>query len=605
MKKKNYNLDLCVIFSGLSGEGIQFMGHHFCYILYKKKFFIKTLNEIPSEIFSPTKQISDISNFIIRFSNKNIISYEKKTNIIIVTNYLSLKKNINNIENNCFFIIDFNQNNLNLLKNDKKLFLKLKTKKKFIFNSSNYINYNLLIKYKIKLSYIKFLKNSFLLGLLLYILNISKKYSLEYFKKKVKIKNILLINYLILKLGIKIGKKKIKNNKLYINVNNNKNKYKLINGNYGIVLGIISAAIKYNVNIFYASYPITPATTIHKYLYKYKKICNIKILEAEDEISSICSSIGASFSGKIGITATSGPGMSLIQESLGLAFMLELPLIVINVQRGGPSTGLPTKLEQSDLMQAIYGRHGEAPIPVLAISSIKNCFRILLYALKISIEFMTPVIILSDILISNNLCLWKISEYKKYKKLNIIKKNIKNNFFKRNKNYTKEWNYPGKKKNIYKNYCIGGLEKNFLNDNNNMYHEKMVNIRQKKINSISKYFKKFYIFNGKKNGKILIISWGSTYEIIKESIKFLLKKKYKIGFIHLECIYPFPYKIIDKISKNFKFLIIFELNNKQLFYIIKSYCNKLNNKKIFFIKKIKGIPFTKKEIIYKIKKKYI
>ncbi|WGH27094.1 MAG: 2-oxoacid:acceptor oxidoreductase family protein [Candidatus Shikimatogenerans bostrichidophilus] len=606
---------LTIALSGFSGEGIQFMGNHLSYILYKKNFFLKTFSEIPSEIFSPKKDITDISNFIIKFSNKNIISYYNKIDILIVTNYLSLKKNIKNIKNNSIIIIDNNKKKFNY-------FLKKKFKKNkiIIFNSLKLINFKILKKYKInRLSLILKFKNSLLLGIILYILNISKKYSLEYFKKKIKKKNILLINYFFLKLGFNYAKKKINKKYIFIkkknNNNNKKKKYKLINGNYGLVLGLISGSIKYNINIFYSSYPITPATNIYKYFNFYKKICNIKILEAEDEISSICSAIGSSFTGRIGIVATSGPGMSLMQESLGLAVMLELPLIIINVQRAGPSTGLPTKLEQSDLMQAIYGRHGESPLPVFSISSIKNSFRISLYAFKISIEFMTPVIILSDIYISNNLCLWNIFEHKNYKNKNFKKKNINiinknNNFFLRNKYYVKKWYYPGYnyklKKKINYEHCIGGLEKNFKNDNisyNNKNHQKMIKIRQKKINNIiKKYNNNFFIFKGYKKGNILIISWGSTYEIIKESISNLLKKKYKIGFLHIECIYPLQYKKINKIINNFNKIIFFEINNKQLLYIIKSYC-KIKNK-IFNFNKIQGIPFTKEEIINKIKNIY-
>ncbi|WGH26065.1 MAG: 2-oxoacid:acceptor oxidoreductase family protein [Candidatus Shikimatogenerans bostrichidophilus] len=616
---KNKN-DITIILSGMSGEGIQFMGNNLCYILYKNNFFFKTFNEIPSEILSPKKDFYDISNFIIRFSNKKIISYENEIDILIVTNYFSLVKNIKNIKKKCIIIADFNNKNNYLLKKNKKILLIIKKNIFLNINSLKYLNI-ILKKNKIKkISILDKIKNSFLLGILLYILNLKKKKILNFFKKKIKKKKYIYLNYLIFKKGFNLFKKKKKIKKFNIKKNKiNKKKYiyKIINGNYGIVLGLISGSKKYNIKIYYSSYPITPATNIYKYFNIYKKICNIKIFNYEDEISSICSSIGASFTGRIGITATSGPGMSLIQESLGLAVILELPLIIINVQRAGPSTGLPTKLEQSDLMQSIYGRHGEAPIPVLAISSIKNSFKISLYAFKIAIEFMTPVIILSDIYISNNLSLLNILEYKKYKNINFKEKNIKlinneNNLFKRNKYYTKKWYLPGynykfKKKYNNKEHCIGSLEKNFINDNvsyNNKNHEKMIKIRQKKINSIiKKYNNKFFIFKGYKKGKIIIISWGSTYEIIKESIYYLIKKKYKISLLHLECIYPLNYININKIIDKFKKILILELNNKQLFYIIKYYCN-FFKKKLYYFNKIQGIPFNKKEIINNIKKIY-
>ncbi|MDH3004340.1 MAG: 2-oxoacid:acceptor oxidoreductase family protein [Candidatus Shikimatogenerans sp. JK-2022] len=569
-----YN-DINIILSGFSGEGIQFMGYHLSYVLYKTNFYIKTYNNIPSEIYSPTKTITDISEFIIRFSKKKIISYYKfKRTILIVTNYLSLKKNIKYIKKNSLLILDFNKKNYLLLKNDIKINKIIQKTKKIYLNSKKYIKYNILIEYKIKkLSDINLYKNSILLGILLYILNIPIKYSKFFFKKKNKKKNIYLLNYYLLKLGFKIGVSKIKY-KINLKINNilSNKKYKIINGNLGIVLGLISSSLFYNIGIFFSSYPITPSITISKYLKKNINNINIKFFEAEDEISAICTSIGASiYNNKyIGVTATSGPGMSLLQESLGLAVVLEIPLIIINVQRVGPSTGYPTKLEQSDLMQAIYGRHGEAPIPVFALNNINNTIKLIYYIFKISLELMTPIIVLSDIYISSNLSLWKINKYKLFKK--------KNYKIKVNKKLISNYS-----KNKFK--CIGGLIKNIN------LHKKQIKKRQNKINYIlNKYINLTYIYKGNKKGKILVISWGSNYEIIKESIYILINKKYKIGYLHLISIYPLPSKIIEKISKNYNKIIIFELNNKQLIYIIKSYCKiyidiKSNNK-------LTGDPFT-------------
>ncbi|MDH3005113.1 MAG: 2-oxoacid:acceptor oxidoreductase subunit alpha, partial [Candidatus Shikimatogenerans sp. JK-2022] len=271
-------------------------------------------------------------------------------------------------------------------------------------------------------------------------------------------------------------------------------------------------------------------------------------------------------------------GMSLLQETLGLAVVLEIPLLIINVQRVGPSTGFPTKLEQSDLMQSIYGRHGEAPIPVFSINKINNTIEIIYRIIKISLELMTPIIILSDIYISNNLSLWNKKKYKILKKRKVkIKKKLILNFNKK------------------KLECIGGL----VNNINKHYY--IIKKRQNKINFIiKKYIKLTYIFKGCKKGNVLVISWGSTYEIIKKSIYILNKNKLKIGYLHLICLYPLPYNIIENISKNYNNIIIFELNNKQLLYLIKSYCK--ININIHFFNKMKGVPFTILEIIYNIKK---
>ncbi|WGH25473.1 MAG: 2-oxoacid:acceptor oxidoreductase family protein [Candidatus Shikimatogenerans bostrichidophilus] len=557
--------DLSIILTGYSGEGIQYIGHHFCYILYKKKINFKTFIEIPSEINSPIKEKENISNFIIRFSNKKIISYYNKAFLLLTTNYNSLKKNINNIKKKAIIILYFDNYNKNLLKNDKKLLFKIKKKKIIYINSLKYIKNKFLIKKKISLSKKKFIKNTLILGFLFYYFNLfDKKLSYKFFFKK-KNKNIALLNYKILKLSLKIAKKKIKN-KIKIK-SNYKKKRNIINGNYSIVIGLLYFSIKSKLGLFYSSYPITPSTTINDYFKKIKKNFNIIINDSEDEISAICSSIGASLSGKkLGIVATSGPGMSLIQESLGLAVVLEVPLIIINVQRAGPSTGLPTKIEQSDLMQSIYGRHGEAPIPIIAINNIKNVYKIIILSCKLSIKFKTPIIILSDSFISNNLILFKFKKYK----IKVLK-------FKKLINKT-----------------IGGLS-----DINK--HQKKIKKRQKKINLIKKKIKKTlqYIFYGKKSGSLLIIGWGSTYEIIKETVKILLKK-YKIGYIHFILIYPLNYNILDKIYKNYNKILIIELNNKQFIYIIKSFCKKL--KKIYSYNQINGEPLKIKKLIYYIKK---
>ncbi|WGH25339.1 MAG: 2-oxoacid:acceptor oxidoreductase family protein [Candidatus Shikimatogenerans bostrichidophilus] len=574
------NNDISIILSGYSGEGIQHMGYHLSYIIYKNNYYIKTFSDIPSEIFSPTQKITDISEFIIKFSRKKIISYFKtKYCILLSTNYLSLKKNIDKIKNKGVIIIDFDKKNYNFLKNDKILLKRIKKKRYIKLNSVNYINFSLLIKYKIKkLSNINLLKNSLFIGFLVFYFNLSKKYSIYFLKKKFKNKNIFFLNYYLFKIGIKIGEKKklfYKNNTKIAKKEIAKN-YKIINGNLGIVLGIISSSIKYKIGIFYSSYPITPSITITKYLIKNKNYIDLKIFNAEDEISAICTSIGASINIKklLGIIATSGPGMSLIQESLGFAVVLEIPLLIINVQRVGPSTGFPTKLEQSDLMQSIYGRHGEAPIPVFSINKINNTIHIIYNIIKISLELKTPIIVLSDIYIANNLSLWNKIKYKnlKYKKIK-IKSVINKKKFK----------------------CLGGLVKNIDK------HHEVIKKRQNKINLIIKnYINITYILKGNKNGNILVISWGSTYEIIKESIYFLIKKKYKIGYLHLICLYPLPSNLIEKISKKYNKIIIFELNNKQLFYIIKSYCK--INIKLYNVNKMTGYPFTKLEIIKNIKK---
>lgn len=575
---------LNILFAGNSGEGIQFLGKIFAYICTSLGNYISTFSDFPSEIRSPNNSKSGISVFKIQISNKKISYIGDKYDVFIVMNAFSLKKYLNKLKIGGIIIADISGFNKKQLKLAGYVENPLKNK--------NYIFYNIKIINKLNIKN----NNMFILGFLCWFYNISinqiqNLIKMKFFKKKIK------INLILLKAGFFFGKKNffLKEKKLKLISNLKLKNYININGNEGISLGLIAACKKANIKMFYSGYPITPASEIFSYLSNIK-INGIKTFQAEDEISAITSSIGASYSGHLGITGTSGPGMSLKQEGLGLCFMLELPLVVINVQRAGPSTGLPTKTEQSDLLQAFYGRHGECPIPILASKSPYNCFYISFIACKIAIEYMTPVIILSDGYIAN--C-YETCKIPKEKNLNKIKINYKKNIiyypYERNKNGVRYWVPPG---NIGFENIIGGLEKKHLTGNvstDKDNHEFMIKNRQNKINKIKKYLPIQKINIGQKKGKLLILSWGSTYGCITEAVKILIIKGYSVSSMHLEYIYPFP-NGIKEIIYNFEKILIPEINNGQLINIIR------NNFLIdpIALNKIKGIPFTISDIINKV-----
>lgn len=596
-KKNNY----IILFCGNSGDGIQFIGKQFTNTSVLVNNNVSTFTDFPTEIRPPKDTISGISGFQINFGNIKIKSEGDLCDILVAMNAASLKKNLIKLKNKGTIIIDnsgFTNKKLILAGYKNNPLDNIKNHKIDILNIIQHIN-SMLNLYPNNLKNIKISKNLFILGYIYKIFNFPTIYTEKYLKHRFinNHNNILDINLISLNNGYKYGIN-------YYNFNSKNikiiKKCKNINGNKAIALGLISASKKSNLDLFYSSYPITPASNIFNILSIYKSF-GIKIFQAEDEIAAATSAIGASYAGNIGVMATSGPGMSLIQESLGLAVILELPLVVINVQRAGPSTGIPTKTEQSDLMQALYGRNGESPIPVFSCRSPAHCFHMAFHAVKISIEHMTPVILLSDSYLANgsesyifpkesDLPIIKIPQY--------IKKNYKKYHpYCRNNLGVRPWIIPG-----MKNYehVIGSLEKDNLTgtvSHDSVNHQIMVKLRQRKINKISNYINNQIFTNiNYKNSILLIISWGSTYGVISTAVDKLINKFYPISHIHIDYIYPLPIGF-DKILEKFKKILVIELNNGQLSKFLKSYYN-IN---IYSFNKIQGIPFNIDEIIKKIK----
>ncbi|WP_212113318.1 2-oxoacid:acceptor oxidoreductase family protein [Candidatus Shikimatogenerans silvanidophilus] len=573
MKKNNFIL----LFSGKSGDGIQFIGNLFANNAIYNGYNIKTLSNFPSEIQTP-HYIQDNSSFQINFGIEKKVTYiGDKVDFLISMNFFSLKKNINKVKKNGIILLDdynFYPNNIKkILNNYSYNFLKIKNIIENIIINKSY--------FFIKSKLINKIKNIFILGFVCsYFYNNYKfiKPICRILLKNNLNKDLLNANIFFLKKGFNFGLKK---NKIKIEINNKielinkkkinnlikKNKLIYINGNEAISLGIIYACKKAKLNLFFSSYPITPSSSIIHFLFKNKNK-NIKIFQAEDEISAITSAIGASYAGSMGVTSTSGPGMSLKQEAIGLAIILELPLLIINVQRSGPSTGIPTKSEQSDLMQALYGRHGISSIPVFSSSSPSNCFEIAYNSIKVAIEKMTPVILLSEGILSNSSEKFFLPKLSKLENIKIFKKKTYKPYY-RNNNFVRPWIVPG---TYGLEHTIGSLEKEHITGKVSYEyknHNLMIKIREKKINYIYNY--NFYKKNiiGNDFGKILLIGWGSTYDIIISVINSLPKKdSYFISYIHINYINPFP-KWIKDVIFNFKKVIIIELNQGQLINIIR------------------------------------
>jgi 2-oxoglutarate ferredoxin oxidoreductase subunit alpha len=340
-------------------------------------------------------------------------------------------------------------------------------------------------------------------------------------------------------------------------------KYRNVTGNSALALGLIAAGQKSGLRLFFGSYPITPASDILHELSKYRRF-QVTTFQAEDEIAAICSAIGGSFGGALGMTASSGPGLALKTEAMGLALMTELPLVIINVQRGGPSTGLPTKTEQSDLFQAVYGRNGECPIPVIASRSPADCFEVAYEACKIAVDYRTPVILLSDGSIANGSEPWLLPD------LNALPK-IEPNFttdpagfmpYKRDEKLARPWVKPGTPGLEHR---IGGLEKDSLTGNvsyDPANHEKMVRTRAEKVRGIADHFPRTEAYYDQE-GDVLVIGWGGTYGSITQAVIEARSTGLKVGHVHLRHIFPLPNDLTDVVAR-YRVVLIPELNTGQL-----------------------------------------
>ncbi len=379
--------------------------------------------------------------------------------------------------------------------------------------------------------------------------------------------------------------------------------YRSIMGNQALVYGLIAASQKSGLSIFLGSYPITPASDILHDLSKYKSF-GVRTFQAEDEIAAITSAIGASYGGLLGVTSTSGPGMALKAEAMGLAVVLEIPLLICNIQRGGPSTGLPTKTEQSDLLQAYYGRNGECPMPIISASTPSDCFYAVYEAARIAIQHMTPVILLSDGYIANGAEPWKFPKAEDLPAIEVkFKKGLSEGEDKflpylRDEKLVRPWAIPGTPGLEHR---IGGLEKQNITGNVSYdpeNHQLMVKIRQEKVDRIADYIPLQKLDSGPEKGKLLVLGWGSTYGAIKSAVAELQYEGYPISHAHLRYMRPFP-KNLGSILKNFEQVLVPEINNGQLVKIIRDQ---------FFVdakayNKIMGIPITKTELVMKLREK--
>jgi len=604
--------DVVIKFAGDSGDGMQLTGQQFTNNTALLGIDLATFPDFPAEIRAPIGTVPGVSGYQLHFSSNKVFTPGDIADVLVAMNAAALKVNLKAIKPGGKIIVNidgFDSRNLRLanypdgvnpLENgslDSFEVIKIDVTKLTREALKEFTDLGVKERDRAK--------NMFVLGFIYWMYNRSLDNTISFLKEKFgKKESILQSNIKVLQAGYNYGETtetfttryKVEKAKMEPGL------YRSIMGNQSLAMGLVAASEKSGLQLFLGSYPITPASDILHDLSKYKAF-GVKTFQAEDEIAAIASAIGASYGGALGVTTTSGPGMALKTEAMGLAMMLEIPLVIVNIQRGGPSTGLPTKTEQSDLMQAYYGRNGEAPIPVISASTPSDCFEVAYEAVRIAVQHMTPVILLSDGYIANGAEPWKFPQSADLKPIEVKFKTKlddgeeKYQPYKRDEKLARPWAVPGTPGLEHR---VGGLEKqdvtgNISYDSDN--HQHMVKTRQAKVDKIADYIPLQKIDSGAEKGKVLILGWGSTYGAIKSAALELQAEGLAVSHAHIRYMRPFP-KNLGEIISNFDHVLIPEINNGQLVKIIRD--QYMVDAKAF--NKIMGVPITKGELVDAVKK---
>ena len=604
VKKNISEVDSATIrFAGDSGDGMQLTGSQFSDNTAIFGNDLATLPDFPAEIRAPKGSLAGVSSFQLQFSNKDIHTPGDDLDVLVAMNPAGLKVHLGDLKDNGMLIINtanFTSKNLKLAgyeENplDDELLEGYQAIKvdmtKLVATALEEIELSSKLKARST--------NMFALGLLYWLYGRSLDSSVNFIQKKfAKAPDIVEANIKALNAGYYYGEtlEVIKTTYRVNKAKFEKGKYRNIMGNNALAFGLLTAAQRSGLDLYYGGYPITPASDILHYLAQYKYF-GVKTFQAEDEIAGVVSAIGAAFAGDLAITATSGPGVALKSEALGLAVITELPLVLVNVQRGGPSTGLPTKTEQSDLNQAIYGRNGEAPMVVLAPATPADCFMMAYEACRIALKYMIPVILLSDGYIANGSEPWKIPDVNTLPDMEtriLKKKEGFAPFNHGNPDLARPWALPGTPGMEHR---IGGLEKweetgHVSYDPEN--HQKMVELRQEKVDIIARDLPLAKPF-GKESGDLLVIGWGGTHGALRSAVETAQSEGMSVSHLHLRHLNPLPQNLGEILVK-FQKVMIAELNLGQLANIIRA--------KFLVdavgLNKVQGKPFTQTEVFNKI-----
>jgi 2-oxoglutarate ferredoxin oxidoreductase subunit alpha len=591
-------------FAGDSGDGMQLTGTQFTNTSAVVGNDISTLPDFPAEIRAPAGSLPGVSGFQLNFSSQEIKTPGDQPNVLVAMNPAALKVNLPDLEEGGTLIVNtdgFTTENL-----------------KYANYASNPLEDSSLAGYRVHKLPISTLnmnalkgnvelsrkeidrsKNFFALGVLYWLYDRPMENTLDWIKNKFgKNPELAKANEIALRTGYNFADTTevftthytVKKAKIA------PGKYRKLTGNEATAIGFIAASQLAGRPLFYGSYPITPASDILHELSRHKSF-GVKTFQAEDEIAAVCAAIGASFAGQIGLTGTSGPGVALKQEAIGLAVMTELPLVIINVQRGGPSTGLPTKTEQADLFQAVWGRNGECPAIVIAPATPADCFHMAIEAVRLAFKYMSPVFYLSDGYLANGAEPWSIPEIESLPKIEVTFATDPATFMpyaRDPETLARPYALPGTPGLEHR---IGGIEKQHITGNVNYdpeNHHLMVRLRQEKVDRAVNDIPLVEVM-GEKTGKVLVLGWGSTYGSISSAVEKLQREGKSVSSAHLRHLNPFP-KNLGEVLAGFETVIIPEMNLGQLCTMIRA---KYLVDAVPF-SKVKGRPFQIREIVRKV-----
>ncbi|MFO7879572.1 MAG: 2-oxoacid:acceptor oxidoreductase subunit alpha [Bacteroidales bacterium] len=596
--------EVVVKFAGDSGDGMQLTGTQFSDASASLGNDLSTFPDFPSEIRAPQGTLAGVSGFQVRIGTKDIETPGDLADVLVAMNPAALKSNLKWVKPGATIIIDIDNF-------DNKHYKKAGFVEDPLGDGS-VEGYNIIKAPITQLTRATIrelnigldnktadkAKNQFVMGILFWLFNRNLENGKEFIRQKfAKKPKLVEANIAVLNGGYHYAEtiEALSTTFQIKPSDERKGTFRQITGNVATSWGLIAGAEKAGKPLFLGSYPITPASEILQEL-SNRKDMGVKTFQAEDEIAGVITAIGASFTGNLGATSTSGPGLALKAEALGLAVMTELPLVVVNVQRGGPSTGLPTKPEQSDLLQALYGRNGESPIPVIAATSPGNCFHYAFEASRIAIEHMTPVILLTDGYLANGTELWKIPDMDDIPAINApdVEDNDPNyEPYRRDpEKLNRDWAVPGQKGLRHR---VGGLEKADVTgevSHDPYNHQRMTELRQQKVERIAKYIPEQEIYGSEEGGDLLVVGWGGTYGALHTAVKELRDQGKDISLAQFNYIYPLPENTEEVFSK-FKKILVCEINMGQFAHYLRSHLPQFT---YLQHNKVQGLPFYISEL---------
>lgn len=610
-RKQEVLQDVVIKFAGDSGDGMQLTGTQFTNNTALLGIDLSTFPDFPAEIRAPQGTLPGVSGFQLHFSSNRVYTPGDACDVLVAMNAAALKTNLGSLKKGGKIIVNtdgFDGKNLRLAnypEGENPLENGSLEGYEVVKMDVTKMTREALKEFTMGMKEKDRAKNMFVLGFLYWLYGRDMESTTAFLREKFgKKPDIFESNLKVLQAGYNYGETteaflttyKVEKARM------DPGTYRSVMGNQALSYGLIAAAQKSGLKLFLGTYPITPASDILHELSRHKNF-GIRTFQAEDEIAAISSAIGAAYGGSLGITTTSGPGMALKSEAMGLAVMLEIPLLIVDVQRGGPSTGLPTKTEQSDLLQAYYGRNGECPMPVISASTPADCFAAAYEAVRIAVQHMTPVILLSDGYIANGAEPWRFPQSADLPAIHVKFKTElghgeeKLQPYVRDEKRVRPWAIPGTPGLEHR---IGGLEKQNITGNVSYdpeNHQLMVKIRQQKVDMIADYIPDQTIDSGPDKGKVLVLGWGSTYGAIKSAVAEIQAQGHAVSHAHLRYLRPFP-KNLGQMLRSFETILIPEINNGQLIKIIRD--QYLLDAKGY--NKIMGVPITKTELVEEIRK---